>query len=116
MSSSVAASAKALRVAAVRSACVRRVVVAAMVRLNHTLHTYANVCYNDPMAGILIEAEAFDDHGGWVMDSQFEVQMGSPYLLAHGMGRPVADATTVVTVPDAGDHSVWVRAKDWVPS
>jgi len=67
-------------------------------------------------ARILIEAEDFDDYGGWVVDSQFETQMGSPYLLAHGLGRPVADATTTVAIPEAGDYTVWVRAKDWVPS
>lgn len=66
--------------------------------------------------GILVEAEEFDDYGGWVMDSQFEVQMGSPYLLAHGMGRPVEDARTTVTIGDGGEYEVWVRAKDWVPS
>ncbi|AYC35012.1 FAD-dependent oxidoreductase [Pseudomonas cavernae] len=42
--------------------------------------------------------------------------MGSPYLLAHGLGRPVADATTKINVTHAGDYEVWVRAKDWVPS
>jgi len=68
-----------------------------------------------PLSGILVEAEDFASYGGWVLDSQFETQMGSPYLLAHGLGRPVADATTVVTVPAAGDYEVWVRAKDWVP-
>src|SRR5580704_8209989 len=67
-------------------------------------------------SGILIEAEDFADYGGWVLDSQFETQMGSPYLLAHGLGRPVADATTVIAVPGAGEYEVWVRAKDWVPS
>ncbi len=66
--------------------------------------------------GILIEAEEFDDYGGWVLDSQFELQMGSPYLLAHGLGRPVADARTVVTIPKYGTYEVWVRAKDWVLS
>ncbi|WP_282950026.1 MULTISPECIES: FAD-dependent oxidoreductase [unclassified Sphingopyxis] len=66
-------------------------------------------------SGILIEAEDFDDYGGWVLDSQFETIMGSPYLLAHGLGRPVADATTVIEVPEAGEYEVWVRAKDWVP-
>jgi hypothetical protein len=66
--------------------------------------------------GILVEAEDFDHYGGWVMDSQFEVQMGSPYLLAHGLGRPVEDASTVVAIPEAGTYEVWVRAKDWVPS
>lgn len=67
-------------------------------------------------AGVLVEAEEFADFGGWVLDSQFELQMGSPYLLAHGLGRPVADARTTVTIPSAGTYSVWVRAKDWVPS
>lgn len=66
--------------------------------------------------GILVEAEDFDNYGGWVLDSQFETQMGSPYLLAHGLGRPVADASTIVAVADAGEYEVWVRAKDWVPS
>ncbi len=66
--------------------------------------------------GILVEAEEFDDHGGWVVDSQFEVQMGSPYLLAHGLGRPVDDAQTTVAIDEAGEYEVWVRAKDWVPS
>ena len=66
-------------------------------------------------SGILIEAEDFDSYGGWVLDSQFETQMGSPYLLAHGLGRPVADAETRVSIPSAGEYHVWVRAKDWVP-
>jgi hypothetical protein len=71
---------------------------------------------NKPPTGILVEAEDFENYGGWVLDSQFETQMGSPYLLAHGLGRPVADATTVVSVAEAGEYEVWVRAKDWVPS
>ncbi|KAK0767883.1 hypothetical protein LTR38_018227, partial [Friedmanniomyces endolithicus] len=70
-----------------------------------------------PILGILVEAEAFDDYGGWVLDSQFEMEMGSPYLLAHGNGVPVADATTTISIPlvDRGNYKVWVRAKDWVP-
>lgn len=63
--------------------------------------------------GLLIEAEDFADHGGWVVDSQFESVMGSPYLLAHGLGRPVADATTTAAIPEAGDYEVWVRTRDW---
>ena len=66
-------------------------------------------------SGILIEAEDFDDYGGWMLDSQFEAQMGSPYLLAHGLGRPVADATTSIEVSIGAEYEVWVRAKDWVP-
>ncbi|GEM_PF-137233 len=63
---------------------------------------------------ILAEAEGFDRRGGWVVDQQFMDIMGSPYLLAHGLGRPVADATTDLSIPAAGRYRVWVRTKDWV--
>ena len=63
---------------------------------------------------VLIEAEQFDDYGGWVDDSQFMDQMGSPFLLAHGLGTPVKDATTTVRLPAAGTYRVWVRTRDWV--
>jgi hypothetical protein len=63
----------------------------------------------------LVEAESFDDFGGWVLDSQFELEMGSPYLLAHGNGIPVVDATTTISTVQAGNYNVWVRVKDWVP-
>jgi FAD dependent oxidoreductase len=63
---------------------------------------------------ILVEAEAFSSYGGWVLDPQFMDIMGSPYLLAHGLGRPVADATTEVDSPAPGTYRVWVRTKDWV--
>ena len=65
-------------------------------------------------AHVLVEAESFDQHGGWQLDTQFIHSMGSPYLLAHGLGEPVADATTTVTFPKAGTYRVWVRTKDWV--
>ena len=65
-------------------------------------------------AVVLVEAEGFDDVGGWVVDQQFMDQMGSPMLLAHGMGVPVKDATTTVTFPAAGKYRLWVRTRDWV--
>ena len=65
-------------------------------------------------ATLLVEAESFEDRGGWKLDTQFIREMGSPYLLAHGLGRPVADATTTVSIPTAGTWHVWVRTKDWV--
>jgi len=65
-------------------------------------------------ATVLVEAECFADYGGWSLDTQFIQQMGSPYLLAHGLGKPVADATTKVTFPAAGTYRVFVRTKDWV--
>ena len=69
-----------------------------------------------PAAEVLVEAEGFADHGGWVLDPQFMDQMGSAYLLAHGLGRPVASAKTRVEFPQPGTYHVWVRTKDWVPS
>jgi len=63
---------------------------------------------------LLLEAESFRNAGGWSLDTQFIEIMGSPYLLAHGLGQPVADATTTATLPAAGKYRVWVRTKDWV--
>ena len=45
---------------------------------------------------MLIETESFSDHGGWKLDTQFIREMGSPYLMAHGLGNPVKDATTTI--------------------
>ena len=64
--------------------------------------------------GILVEAESFADKGGWVVDQQFMDIMGSPYLLAHGLGNPEEDATTQVNLPEAGVYEVWVRTYNWV--
>ena len=63
---------------------------------------------------LLLEAESFDDCGGWVVDQQFMDQMGSPYLLAHGLGDPVKDACTDAEFPSPGRYRVWVRTRDWV--
>jgi len=65
---------------------------------------------------VLVEAERFADHGGWVLDQQFMDQMGSSYLLAHGLGVPVEDAVTTAIFPVTGRYRVWVRTKNWVAS
>ena len=61
---------------------------------------------------MFIECEQFDDLGGWTLETQCVAAMGSPYLMAHGLGRPVADATTSVTLTDGTWH-VWARTRDW---
>ena len=53
------------------------------------------------------------DKGGWALDCQFMDVMGSPYLLAHGLGRPVLDARASVSLPAPGDYRVWVRSRNW---
>ena len=63
---------------------------------------------------LLVEVESFDELGGWLVDQQFMDLMGSPYLLAHGLGVPVQDATAAVKLPAAGRYRVWVRTRDWV--
>ena len=62
---------------------------------------------------VLVETESFQHKGGWVVDQQFTDQMGSPYLMAHGLGRPVEDAETTVTFPETGDYYVFVRTFNW---
>ncbi len=65
---------------------------------------------------VLIETESFQNKGGWVVDQQFIPSMGSPYLLAHGMGEAVKNASTIVEFPESGKYYFWVRTKDWVPN
>ena len=64
---------------------------------------------------VWIETERFEEHGGWTSDAQFIDQMGSPYLLAVGLGKPVTDAVTTVTLPQPGAYRLWARTKDWMP-
>jgi hypothetical protein len=63
---------------------------------------------------VFVEAESFTSHGGWSLDTSFTQIVGSPYLLAHGLGKPVADATHRVRISEAGSYRIWVRTKDWV--
>ncbi len=62
---------------------------------------------------VFIEAESFNIKGGWVVDQQFMDLMGSPYVMAHGMGIPVADAKTTATFPSTGEYKVFVRTFNW---
>jgi len=66
-------------------------------------------------SGILVEAASFGELGGWKLDTQHYQQMGGCYLLAHGMGKPVANARTTVKIPQAGTWHVWVRTRNWCP-
>jgi hypothetical protein len=63
---------------------------------------------------VFLEAEQFTDLGGWDLDQQSMEVMGSPYLLAHGLGVPVKDAVTQVKFSSPGNYHVWVRTRDWV--
>ena len=62
-----------------------------------------------------IDAEDFTDYGGWLLDTQFAHLMGSAYLIAAGVGKPVADATVEVDIAKAATWRLWVRSRDWIP-
>jgi hypothetical protein len=62
---------------------------------------------------VMAEAEGFAQPGGWLVDQQSMDMMGSAFLLAHGMGVPVADATTTLVFPVPGKYRLWVRTRDW---
>ena len=62
-----------------------------------------------PATDLLIEAESFKDKGGWRVDQQFMDIMGSPYLLAHGMGKPVKEAATSFHLPTADTLYICTR-------
>ena len=78
------------------------------------LHLAIAAVVNGNPTTVFLEAESFDNHGGWKLDTQFIEEMGSPYLLAHGLGTPVADASTSFNLESSGVYHVWVRTKDWV--
>jgi len=63
---------------------------------------------------IWLEAEQFDNTGGWSNDCQFVDLMGSPYLLATGLGKAVDDAFTGARIDKPGAYRLWVRCKDWL--
>ena len=71
------------------------------------------VACGNKSTSIYVEAESFDDKGGWSVDQQFTFEIGSPYLIAHGMGEAVADASTEVNFKQPGSYHIYVRTFNW---
>ncbi|PWJ57926.1 FAD dependent oxidoreductase [Dyadobacter jejuensis] len=80
-----------------------------------TLLFLLSICgaYAQKPTTVMVEAESFKNKGGWVVDQQFMDVMGSSFLMAHGMGKPVADASTTVSFPSKGKYKVYVRTRNW---
>ena len=93
----------------------KRLMILALALCTYTALVHAGEQPEASLSGnsILVEAESFADKGGWSVDQQFMDQMGSPYLLAHGMGKPVADAVTTVEIPQAGEWLIYARTYNW---
>ena len=64
-------------------------------------------------ASLWVETESFSEKGGWVLDQQFMDNMGSPYLMAHGLGKPVSDAITEIEIPEDGTYNIYARTFNW---
>lgn len=62
---------------------------------------------------LFLEAESFTNKGGWVIDQQFMELMGSSYLMAHGLGNKVKDASTSIIFPEKGTYYVYARTFNW---
>lgn len=62
---------------------------------------------------IFLETVVFENPGGWTVDTQCVEAMGSAYLLAHGIGKPVADAVTGFSTEEDAAWQVMVRTRDW---
>ena len=63
---------------------------------------------------LMLSTAAFPEVGGWIRDSEFILTMGGVYLLAHGLGYPVEDASTCFDCLEAGDYHVWAYTFNWV--
>lgn len=63
---------------------------------------------------VLLLATRFSDRGDWTVEQQFMLQMGSSYLLAHGIGTPLPrDARTSFQILEEGEYTLYVRTKNW---
>ncbi len=69
--------------------------------------------WTDINARVLVETESFKHPGGWVRDHQAFEKIGSAYMMAHGLGTPVEDASTTVRFDHAGIYHVYVSTYNW---
>ena len=65
------------------------------------------------MQELFLEAESFASLGGWVIDQQSVREMGSPYIMAHGLGVPVADAVGKFQVAESARFRIYARTRNW---
>ncbi len=65
-------------------------------------------------SSLLLSAAAFPENGGWIRDSEFILEMGGVYLLAHGLGKPVKDAECSFRCIKAGEYHIYAYTYNWV--
>ena len=62
---------------------------------------------------IFIPTATFTEKGGWLSDTQFTETVGLPYLLAHGIAKPVADAYTDINIEADGEYKIYAYTYNW---
>ena len=63
---------------------------------------------------LLMATAAFPENGGWIRDSEFILEMGGVYLLAHGLGKPVEDAESELLCTESGEYHIYAYTYNWV--
>lgn len=63
---------------------------------------------------VLLFGSSFDDKGGWISDPQFFEMNATSCLLAHGLGVPVRDASTMFSITRPGRYYIHVHTRNWI--
>ena len=63
---------------------------------------------------LLLSTISFDDNGSWVRDSEFFLQLGTGYLLAHGLGERCKNAKTTFYAENSGSYHIFAYTYNWV--
>jgi len=79
----------------------------------HLLTVPLLACIGCSQMTTIIETESFGDYGGWVLNQQYMDQMGSPYLMAHGIGKPVEDAVQEFRIDNSDTYFIFARTFNW---
>ncbi|MBT3482455.1 MAG: FAD-dependent oxidoreductase [Opitutales bacterium] len=87
----------------------------ASVSLLATHPLFGKTAKSNDRSSVLVETAHFKKLGGWMLDNQFENHLGFSYLLAHGLGNPVENASANIVFPKTGRYHAWVLTKDWCP-
>ena len=88
----------------------KRIIITALAVAIASFRSFAAA---SPSDRILVETEDFDCRGGWVIDHEAFGKIHSAYIMAHGLGHPVADATTLFKAEKPGRYHVWVSTYNW---
>jgi hypothetical protein len=62
---------------------------------------------------LLISTSSFPEKGGWIVDNEFILTLGTSYLLAHGLGKPVENAKKTISVRKSGLYHVYAYTYNW---